>query len=342
MAQGQSGSTPPPPGSPVSPSSPCAQATGRHIPVADTAALRAALQSAAPGDAVELADGEYAGTFELATSGTADAPILMCGSANAQLRGPSQTTGYTLWLHGAQHWQLHGFSVRGGQKGVMLDDAHNNLLDALVVFETGNEGIHLRKHSSHNVLDSCVVHTTGQTGDPKYGEGIYIGSAQSNWCKLTAGTADESNDNTIVNCTVRSTTAECIDVKEGTQNAQIVGNRLDGAGIVAASGADSLVNVKGSNHVLRDNMLTHAPADVLSVHVVLEGWGRCNRFEHNIGVGAASGYGVHVGASPLPPTAVGSNNSFPDAQAGLSNVAPDAALDAASCRAGTMQVACGT
>ncbi len=50
-------------------------------PVATAAALRAALATAQPGDVITLADGTYAGPFEIDASGTAANPIVIRGGA---------------------------------------------------------------------------------------------------------------------------------------------------------------------------------------------------------------------------------------------------------------------
>ena len=51
--------------------------------VSDAASLQAALDAAAPGDVISLADGTYAGPFEIAASGTAENPIVIRGASQA-------------------------------------------------------------------------------------------------------------------------------------------------------------------------------------------------------------------------------------------------------------------
>src|SRR5689334_13414790 len=68
-----------------------AQATTRPVPadpatpapksVTDAASLQAALDAAAPGDVITLADGVYPGPFEIAASGTAENPIVVRGAS---------------------------------------------------------------------------------------------------------------------------------------------------------------------------------------------------------------------------------------------------------------------
>jgi len=56
-------------------------ATPRAVAVTDVASLNAALAAAQPGDVITLADGTYAGSFALNTSGTAADPIVVRGAS---------------------------------------------------------------------------------------------------------------------------------------------------------------------------------------------------------------------------------------------------------------------
>ncbi|MEV6231410.1 hypothetical protein AB0L88_26505 [Saccharopolyspora shandongensis] len=61
---------------------------------------------------------------------------------------------------------------------------------------TRDEGVHFRATSSDNVIQRSFVHDTG-TEQPQYGEGVYFGSAESNWDKYgdTPGQPDRSDRN---------------------------------------------------------------------------------------------------------------------------------------------------
>jgi hypothetical protein len=293
------------------------------VPVTTATELTAALADARPLDIIAVADGTYEGSFLAAAAGNANGPIALCGSANAILHGPSLTQGYTLYLQGAQYWEVVGLTVTGGAKGIMLDNAGHNLLKNLTVRSIGSEGIHLRTNSSDNLLDGCHVWQTGIAGDPMYGEGIYIGSSQTNWCTLTSGSADRSDRNIVQNCDVAQTTAECLDIKEGTTGGQILGNTLNGQGI-NLSAATSVVNIKGNQYLVQNNTVQHAPEDAFSVHVLLDGWGACNQFIANSANDTLTGYGVHLAApKPWPAIEITSNNQFPLATSGISNAPLD-------------------
>lgn len=286
--------------------------------VADAGELQDALDDARPGAVIVLAGGEYAGSFTATSSGTRADPVTLCGPRDARLVGDSVEQGYTLHLDGASHWHLEGFSVEGGQKGVMLDGSSHNEVRDLRISGTGDEALHLRTGSSDNLVTGVQIRRTGLR-EPEYGEGIYVGSAESNWCDLTDCEADASDGNRIVGNDVRQTTAEAIDLKEGTTGGELRDNVLHGG-----SGAvDSVVDVKGNDWVVQGNTVVAAGADAISVHVILEPWGAGNRFVGNSFRLARQGYAVHlVGAAEEADNVVGCDQSMaPPGVGEISNVA---------------------
>ena len=60
-----------------------------------------------------------------------------------------------------------------------------------------------------------TISDTGLRRD-KFGEGVYVGSAQSNWCKHSDCEPDESDRNVVEGNTIFDTGAESVDLKEGT------------------------------------------------------------------------------------------------------------------------------
>lgn len=255
----------------------CPEAT---ITVEDTGTLRTALESAQPGDVIRLAPGTYEGEFVARTAGTPDAPITLCGDQDAVLDGGDPDGGYTLHLDGASHWHLLGFSVTGGQKGVMVDGTEHTVIEGLTVSHIGDEAIHLRTHSSHNIVVGTHVSGTGLRR-PKFGEGIYIGSAESNWEDLTGGEPDTSDGNLIEDNRIEDVTAEAVDIKEGTTGGILRNNSFDGSAISGDGHADSWVDVKGNDWIIEGNTGTASPADGFQTHEILDGWGTGNVFRHN-------------------------------------------------------------
>jgi hypothetical protein len=279
--------------------------------------LQQALGSAQPGTTIALQAGVYQGNFVAATSGTSAAPITLCGNRDAVLEGMSITSGYTLYLDRVSWWKLEGFSVEGGQKGVMADGATHDLIYGLFVHGTGDEGIHLRSFSSYNVVSDNVVRDTGRNVQ-FFGEGIYVGSANKNWCKYTGCHPDESNYNVIEYNNIADTTAENIDIKEGTTGGIIKDNTFNGTGMVE-SAATSWVNVKGNDWTIEGNTGADTIDNGFSVHQVYPGWGIGNIFRLNTATIAGDGYGIYVQSVHLQ-TTVDCNNVVIGAQARLSNI----------------------
>lgn len=286
--------------------------------VRSAGALSDALRSARPGDVVLVA-GRLEGRFAITRSGTAAAPIVLCGGPGAVLDGGSTTGGYTLHLDGADHWQVEGLTVRGAAKGVVLDDSSDNRLERLAVAGTGEEGVHLRRGSSRNVLRALDVSRTGLR-TPRLGEGVYVGSAESNWCELTGCAPDRSDDNQVVDSRISATGAETIDVKEGTTGGTLRGNRLDGAG----STADSLVDLKGDAWTVEGNVGVAAPGTGVAIYRILAGWGRRNVVRDNRVDVPAGGWAVDVvGAARAGGNVVDcSNVAVRDGRPDASRVAP--------------------
>jgi hypothetical protein len=252
-----------------------------------------------------LADGVYYGRFSASTTGTELAPIWVCGSRNAIIDdagddsgpAPAQTEGhYGFHLINASWWRLVGFSVRNAQKGVVLDSSSHNVLHGLVVYNIGDEAIHLRDFSTDNVVEGCVVVGTGLR-EAKFGEGIYVGTAESNWSIYSGGRPDGSNANALLYNNISDTTAENIDIKEGTSGGDIGNNLFDGTGM-DLSAATSWVNVKGNAYNIHDNAGQNSIGDGFSTHKIVAGSGQDNVFTANhIGTGVA-GYGFAFHSKP--------------------------------------------
>jgi hypothetical protein len=287
------------------------------ITVSSAAQLSHTLYAAHPGETIVMDPGVYDGNFLATRSGTAAAPITLCGSRSAVLDGQSIQNGYVLHLDGASYWRVEGFTVEGGQKGVVTDGVTHDLIYGLYVHGTGDEAIHLRKFSSYNTVSHNVIRDTGLLVQ-FFGEGIYVGSANKNWCKYSNCQPDRSNYNLIIDNNIADTTAENIDIKEGTTGGVISGNTFNGTGMVS-SAATSWVNVKGNDWTIEDNTGTYSIGNGFSVHQVYPGWGLDNVFRDNKTKVSGPGYGIYVQSHHLG-TVVECNNVAYGAGGGLSNI----------------------
>lgn len=259
---------------------------GETVRVSDAESLTQALASAKPGQTIELADGTYQGKFVINTAGEQGNPITLKGSRQAVLTGGDSGTGYDVHLDGADYWQLVGFSVSGLEKGIMTDNTNHTVLSGLAVGNTGAEAVHFGNFSSDNVIQDSEIHDTGKS-KPQFGEGVYFGTAKSNWSKKSGGQPDKSNNNKALNNTFKSITAENIDVKEETSGGVIAGNKFDGSAISGENFADSVLDIKGTNYHIVNNATTGSSAKLLDgfqTHVITgpETSGCNNRFANNV------------------------------------------------------------
>jgi Periplasmic copper-binding protein (NosD) len=285
---------------------------GTEVSTADQ--LTAALKAAKPGGLIRLAGGTYAGHFALATAGTADAPITVCGPRDAVLDGGTDD-GYTLHLDHASYVRVAGFTVRGGQKGVMVDASSHVVVEGMAVSDVGEEAVHLRRGSSDNIVRGVVIRTTGVRTE-KFGEGIYVGSAKSNWCTYSDCEPDRSDRNVLEGNDIAGTTAEAVDIKEGTTGGTLRGNTFSGAGM---SAAEAWVNVKGNEWQIVGNVGADAPQDGFQTHRILDGWGARNTFADNRSTVNGPGYGINI-TKDEDDNHVACSNTAEAAAKGLSNI----------------------
>ncbi|TDL37405.1 hypothetical protein E2R57_10305 [Arthrobacter nitrophenolicus] len=284
------------------------------VTVATAAELAAALAAPAPGTVIHLADGTYLGNFRATGAGTAGQPITLCGGPGAVLDGGGVEEGYVLHVEQASYWVVQGFTVRNGQKGVMADETDHSVFQGLTIENVGDEGIHLRKFSSDNKVTGNTIRGAGLR-KPKFGEGIYIGTAESNWCDVTSCEPDKSDRNEIRGNTVSNTTAESVDIKEGTSAGVLAGNVFDGTGMTEA---DSWVDVKGRGWQIEANSGRNSPQDGFQTHEIIDGWGTDNVFRGN--VAEVNGPGLGYSLKPARDNIVDCSNTASQAGQGLSNI----------------------
>lgn len=301
----------------------------KTVRVANSNQLKDALMNAKPGDEIILSDGVYTGNFIINqnVSGTQKQPITLTGSRNAILDGNTTNTGYVVHLK-ANYWIIKGFTIRNGLKGIMTDEACNNVIDNVRICNIGEEGVHFRRFSKHNTIQDCEVYNTGLK-TPDYGEGIYVGTAVSNWAKSSDGVEDRSDSNLIYKNSIGpNCTAECIDVKEGTTGTIIKNNKFNSAGITGANSGDSWIDVKGNYCLIENNEGFNPQGTVLKdgyqVHCAVNGWGCFNTFRNNTSIINTAGYAINVVLTSSKGKAIGnkvfSNNSVDAAAKAITNI----------------------
>jgi hypothetical protein len=304
---------------------------GSDVYVRESGALAGALAAARPGQTIHLADGvytgrtrvgDYTGSFAVTRSGTRTAPITLTGGRGAVLDGGGTGGRYGLYVVEASWWRFRGFTVARASKGIVSDGGSHNVYAGLEIREIGAEGLHLRAFSRDNVVRDCRIHATGQK-QMQFGEGVYVGSANSNWSTYSGGRPDTSDRNLIVGSTIWATGAENIDIKEGTTGGIVRSNRLDGVDMSGENHSDSLIDVKGDRWLIVGNQGTvsgsSAVVDGFQVHDVYAAWGKGNVFRENTLSFPArvEGYGFMIQGA----NSVACDNVARGASAGLANIA---------------------
>jgi len=281
--------------------------------------------------------------FYATTPGTSSKPITITGPRTAKLSnsasgcdpnvpppvaGDVSYCGYGLHLNRVSYWHLNGFAVTNSSKGIVLDGSSDNVLDGVEVSGIGDEGVHFRADSSNNLIENSFIHDTGKV-QPGYGEGLYFGSAESNWDKYgdSSGQDRSMNNQAVGNSFGPGIAAEHIDIKEGTTGGLVQGNTFTG-GVSGENSADSWVDVKGSNYTLIGNHGSYGSGGVLAdgyqVHQILSPFGCGNVWKSNDSdLGGVGGYAVNVtdqSSCTASPNVVYSSNTVTRATKGLSNI----------------------
>ncbi|PRB09410.1 hemagglutinin protein [Microbacterium sp. MYb72] len=317
---------------------------GTIVDVSTAAQLTSALAAATPGQTIRLAPGTYQGSFVATTPGTASAPITLTGPRTAVITndGPSGTlngcphpgdgwdSGYGLWLYGASYWNVSGLTVADAKKGIVLDTATHVTIDGVLVRDIDDEGVHFRKSSADGVIKNSQIMRTG-LAQPGYGEGLYLGSANSNFtCYADSSGRDRSDRVQVLdNAFGPGIAAEHIDVKEGTEGGVVRGNTFDGTGLSGQNSADSWIDVKGNGYLFEDNTGTFSSPGVFAngyeTHNPLTGWGCGNIWRGNDSdLGGVGRYAVFVSSTSkcsANPNKVYASNTVTGATSGLTNVA---------------------
>ncbi|MFB9329953.1 right-handed parallel beta-helix repeat-containing protein [Paenibacillus aurantiacus] len=243
--------------------------------------LHSALKNVQPGQRIVLSAGTYTGSFSSGVNGTAASPITI-ESADpnnlAILSGYSAGSGYALQVTG-DYWRIKNLKFTNAQKGIMLDNANYTLITGVEVYNIGYEGVHFRDGSSYNTIENSYIHDTGKTG-AGYGEGVYVGSADG------ASYNPNTHYNTIRGVVIGpNVTAEHIDIKERTVGTLVENCTFYGEGISGANYADSFIDVKGNEAVIRNNIgyqnNNNVLVDAFQLHEIIAGWGINNQFNNN-------------------------------------------------------------
>jgi hypothetical protein len=274
------------------PALPAGYAQLRTVDVSSGAQLAAALLDARAGDLIRLA----ANTLYTDTKinlfdkvGTAENPIVIIGPRSADVRlGDSETdygSGYVGWLQRSSYIWTIGFTMRNGPKGFVLDESNHCWVKGMEIWNIEQEALHFRNFSSDNVAEDNTIHTTGLKS-PGFGEAMYCGTAVSNWSATTAtrpGQPDACDRNVFRRNKVYAFTGEGLDIKEGTTGTLCEFNWFDGTLLNDDNSADTWVDVKGNDAIIRYNFGQTTLHGGYTVYNPAPGWGMRATFRGNLG-----------------------------------------------------------
>jgi hypothetical protein len=300
--------TPPPPAPEPYRISTCPAAT---ITVASRGQLLTALAAARPGAVIRLQPGGYGGSVIVTVDGTAARPVWVCGSPGAVFDQGSTSTGVGLQVESSSHLVLAGMTVRDVAKGVTVTGSDHVTVADLTIENIGEEAVHLKGATTDSTLIGTTISGTGLV-HPQYGEGVYVGTDKSNWCRFNDCRPDRTVRNAVVGNTITQTGAEGIEAKEATADTVIADNVVDGSltGRTSSPGDDSgaLIKVKGNRFVVRDNTMAGSTLDGVLVLKTLADSGHDNAVFGNHFTGGIPGYGVRVVRGTVG-TVVGCDNT---------------------------------
>jgi hypothetical protein len=218
----------------------------RTVNVATTAALKAAIESALPGDRIVMASGTYTvGWYSgITRPGTATNPIVLTGPSTAVLSAS------TLVVN-AGYWIFNGFRITGGEKGIFHIGGSYNIYEYLQIDHVNTEGMEIRTAYTSiagtpvvgTVIRYNEIHHTGQgAGMATFGEGIYV--ADPSGVQLVTGSSIHHNN-------IHDITSEGIELKGGANNNTIEFNTI-------SVGGPAGITIRGNNNVVNDNTVSNS------------------------------------------------------------------------------------
>ena len=245
------------------------------VVVTTSDAANSAIAAAAPGTAVRLADGDFDEPLNISNRhGTADDPIVICGSRNATVNvfptGTVMAGKVGVLVEDSSFITLYGFTVRNAQKGVQVKSSGHVVVASLRVQHTAQGGIYVARDSADTIVSGNYISDTGNDSDipvgngpvwhqdGRYGEGIYIGNSRANDSCEDAGCEPDRTTRTVVAWNViTDTTAESIEAKEDTTDGLIFNNHTTITPPVW-SDVRASIQVKGDGYLVQKNTIASA------------------------------------------------------------------------------------
>ncbi|WP_166791336.1 right-handed parallel beta-helix repeat-containing protein [Cryobacterium sp. Hh7] len=288
--------------------------------VSNAAELISAVDRARPGTVIHLAPGTYRDQINMHANGTKADPIWVCGPRDAVIDVGSVQDNHGIQIKNSSNLVIAGMTVTNSLKGISVVHSTNVTIADTRVENIGYEGIHLRDFTTDSTVVGNTISRTGQR-DAQFGEGVYIGTSENNWCAQTDCRPDRTDRIRVLGNTISSTSAQPIEVKEGTSNGVIRDNVIDGAN--GMRNAQEWVKVKGNDWTIVGNTGSNSPLHGFAVNGSVAGWGLRNTFTDNSGAVNAGGYAFFIhekGRKGSSDTKVSCANSVTRAAEDFSNL----------------------
>jgi hypothetical protein len=314
--------------------------------------LKSFIFKATPGDTIALIPNtNYYGNLIVKNDingnpgihGTPDNYISIIGDSTSSIISPELNSSYVFYIENSSYIFIGnnsnlksfgiGFNLTNAKKGFYANNCNNIIFKNLNVYNIGNEGVHFMNNSYSCDILNNYIYDTGKTNNG-YGEGIYIGSAFSNWVTDNGNLIpDETKKINIKFNYVINTTAECLDIKEGTSDSLVEGNYFFGNKLSNDNYADSWIDIKGSSWYIKNNTLEITLTNGIEIKCIKTGDIVTNSGNYNTIDGnfmnceinelgePCSGYGVIILENTYG-NKVFSNNLCFNAIGGLCNIVP--------------------
>ncbi|WP_104193277.1 right-handed parallel beta-helix repeat-containing protein [Cryobacterium sp. Y82] len=253
--------------------------------------LMTAVSQAQPGTVIKMAPGTYNEQINMTANGTASNPIWVCGPRSAVVNVGSIQNNHGIQVSNSSNLVIAGMTVTNSLKGISVIRSSNVTVADTLVDNIGYEGIHLRAFTTDSKVVGNTIKNTGKR-DPFYGEGIYIGTSDANWCAQTNCQPDKTDRTLLMANNISLTGAQPIEVKEGTSSGIIRDNIIDGAS--AMPRAEEWVKVKGNDWSTYNNTGKNSTMHGFAVNGSVAGWGLRNIFYGNTAPVGAAGYGFFI------------------------------------------------
>lgn len=150
----------------------CAAALAATIPVAPGDDVQAAIESAAPGDVVELAPGEYVVYLHIDDGGGVEGtPVTVRAAGDGVVLTAAEPTFAVLETYGVSHFVFEGFTVRGAAVALMgFFDGEDLVVRDVRFTESASRG--LVANADRVVVEGCVFENFGATDEAGGRQGV--------------------------------------------------------------------------------------------------------------------------------------------------------------------------